>query len=503
MHYVSTFTGTSQTIRREGLPTCGPGSGRLILDSMQAKTPIDISRFPVLITRVSAALVFCLLFAFAVQAGVTDRIYETSLTNGLKVILLENRKAPIITFQVWYRVGSRDESWGKTGLSHLLEHMMFKGTKTRGPEQFSRIIQQNGGDDNAFTSSDYTGYFTNISADRVDVPLKLEADRMANLLLREEDFATEKMVVIEERRLRTEDNPQAYLAEQLEAAAFQVQPYHWPIIGWMADLDRLTLADLKEHYATFYTPANAFLVVVGDFETRDMLRRIEEAFGSVAAGKAPGKKRFTEASRTGERRITVRREAMQPSIVTAYNVPNLEHPDSYVLEVIEGLLSSGKSSRLHRRLVREQRLALSADAENSFLSVDPRLFYLSAEPLPGTAVEEIEKAFAEEIEKLKTNPADALELEKIVNQMEAQFVYGQDSVFFQAMVIARYEIASTWRKIDEYIPSIRTVSPEDIMRVAQKYFTPDNRTTGVLVPIPPVSDKAITPHEPLRDRSTR
>jgi zinc protease len=449
------------------------------------------------------AFALCLLLAFTAQAGIQDRVHETLLPNGLKVILLETHKAPVVTFQVWYRVGSRDESWGKTGLSHLLEHMMFKGTKTRGPEQFSHIIQQNGGNDNAFTSYDYTGYFTNISADRFDVPLMLEADRMANLLLREEDFTTERMVVIEERRLRTEDNPQAYLAEQLEAAAFQVQPYHWPIVGWMTDLEKLTLADMKEHYRTFYVPANAFIVVVGDFERTDMLHRIEAAFGSIPAGKAPEKKRFLEATQTGERRITVRREAMQPSIIMAYHVPSLEHPDSYVLEVIEALLSSGKSSRLYRSLVREQRLVLSAESENSFLSVDPRLFYLSAEPLPGKTIEEVEEALEEEIERLKTMPADALELEKVINQMEAEFIYGQDSVFYQAMLIARYEIASRWPKIDDYIPSIRKISPEDIMRVSRKYFTPDNRTTGVLVPVPPALEKAVAPREPLRDRGTR
>jgi zinc protease len=243
--------------------------------------------------------------------------------------------------------------------------------------------------------------------------------------------------------------------------------------------------------------------VVGDFETADMLQRIEDAFGSISTGKGPEKKRFSEVTRTGERRITVRREAMQPSLIMAYHVPNIEHPDGYILEVIEALLSSGKSSRLYRRLVREQRLALSADAENSFLSVDPRLFYLSAEPLPGKTVEEVEKALAAEIERLKTEPVAALELQKVINQVEAHFVYGQDSNFYQAMMLARYEITTTWRKIDEYIPSVRKVSPEDIMRVAGKYFTPDNRTTGILVPIPPAPEKTTAPRELESAKGTR
>ena len=194
-------------------------------------------------------LFFFLLASFA-EAGLKDQVVETTLANGLKVILLENHKAPLITFQVWYRVGSRNEEWGKTGLSHMLEHMMFKGTAKVGPEEFSRIIQENGGNDNAFTSDDFTAYFENLSADRVQVSIDLESDRMQNLVLREEDFRTERMVVMEERRLRTNDNPQAFLLEQVEAAAFQVSPYHWPTIGWMEDIVRFTLDDLKNYYRT-------------------------------------------------------------------------------------------------------------------------------------------------------------------------------------------------------------------------------------------------------------
>ena len=211
------------------------------------------------------------------EAGLKDQVFETVLSNGLKVILLENHKAPLVTFQVWYRVGSRNEAWEKTGLSHMLEHMMFKGTEKIGPEEFSRIIQENGGNNNAFTSSDYTAYFETLSSDRVQVAIDLESDRMQNLLLREEDFRTERMVVMEERRLRTEDNPISSLHEQLEAAAFQIQPYHWPIIGWMEDLGRLTLEDLKAYYKTYYNPVNAFLVVVGDFKKEELLPKIEKS----------------------------------------------------------------------------------------------------------------------------------------------------------------------------------------------------------------------------------
>jgi zinc protease len=199
---------------------------------------------------------FLLFLFFSVtpsEAGLKEQVFETALPNGLKVILLENHKAPLITFQVWYRVGSRNEAWGKTGLSHVLEHMMFKGTEKVGPEEFSRIIQENGGNLNAFTSYDNTAYFENLSSDRIQVAIDLESDRMQNLVLRQEDFQPERMVVVEERRLRTEDNPQAFLMEQMMATAFQIQPYHWPIIGWMEDLSQLTLEDLKSYYRTSIT----------------------------------------------------------------------------------------------------------------------------------------------------------------------------------------------------------------------------------------------------------
>ena len=421
-----------------------------------------------------------------------ERVFETILPNGLKVILLENHKAPLITFQVWYRVGSRNEAWGKTGLSHMLEHMMFKGTQKVGPEEFSRIIQENGGNNNAFTSRDYTAYFENLSADRVQVSLDLESDRMQNLLLREEDFRTERMVVMEERRLRTEDSPTAFLQEQLEATAFQLQPYHWPIIGWMDDIARFNLEDLKAYYRTYYHPANAFLVVVGDFKKEDLLPKIEKAFGPSPKGVVPNQKKDIDPKQTGERRIFVKKEAQLPSIVMGYHVPNLREPDSYdsyVLEVIAAILSGGKSSRFYQRLVREKRLVLSADADYPLLSRDPSLFYTSADLLPGKDMAEVEKALDQEVERLQRELVGQHELEKAKNQLEASFVFGQDSLFYQAMLLAHHEIALSWKAIDDYIPSIRKVSPEDIRRVAKQYLVPDNRTVGILIPLPPKEGK--------------
>jgi zinc protease len=459
-------------------------------------------------TRLNFSLYFLIFFLYFLfiplsEAGLREQVFETLLPNGLKVILLENHKAPLVTFQVWYRVGSRNEAWGKTGLSHMLEHMMFKGTEKVGPEEFSRIIQENGGDDNAFTSHDYTAYFENLSADRVQVAIDMEADRMQNLILREEDFRTERMVVMEERRLRTEDNPQAVLTEQIMATAFQTHPYHWPIIGWMEDIARFALEDLKAYYKTYYNPANAFLVVVGDFKKEELLPKIEKAFGSYTKGVAPIQDRDKDPPQIGERRILVKKEAQLPTILMAYHVPNLHDSDSYILEVIATLLSGGKSSRLYQSLVREKRLVLSADADHDLVSRDPSLFALSADLLPGKEVSEVEKAFDQEIERLQREPVGKQELEKAKNQIEASFIFGQDSIFYQAMLLARHEIAISWKAIDDYLPSIRKVTPEDIQRVAKKYLSPDNRTVGILIPLPLKEGKPVPEGAPIKERMIR
>ncbi len=437
------------------------------------------------------------------EAGLRENVFETDLSNGLKVILLENHKAPLVTFQVWYRVGSRNESWGKTGLSHMLEHMMFKGTKKVGPEEFSRIIQENGGNDNAFTSHDYTAYFENISSDRVRIPIDLESDRMHHLLLREQDFRTERMVVLEERRLRTEDNPQANVQEHMEATAFVTSPYHWPIIGWKEDIERFTLDDLKAYYRTYYNPVNAFLVVVGDFKREELLSRIRKAFGSVTKGVPPNQEKDIDPKQTGERMAFVKKEAQLPYLVMGYHVPNLREPDSYALEVTAALLSAGKSSRLYRSLVREKRLVLSVDADNSLLSRDPRLFYLSAELLPDKEVKDVENGLDQEVERLKKELVGAHELEKAKNQIEASFIFSQDSLFSQAMLLAQHEIALTWRAIDDYLPSIRKVSPEDVQRVAEKYLVQENRTVGILIPLPPKEGKPAPEGPPIKGKIIR
>jgi len=445
----------------------------------------------------------CFVWISLSDAAVKDQVYEKVLPNGLKVILLQNRTAPLVTFQVWYRVGSRNEEWEKTGLSHMLEHMMFKGTEKIAPEDFSRIVQENGGNSNAFTSNDFTAYFENLSADKVHIGIDLESDRMQNLSLKEKDFLTERMVVMEERRLRTMDNPRSYLIEQMNATAFQTSPYHWPTIGWKEDIEKFTLDDVKAYYKKYYNPANAFLVVVGDFDRDDLLSRIEKAFAPIPGGTAPDQKKDIDTPQSGERRVFVKREAELPYIVMSYHIPNLKNPDGYVLEVIAAILSGGKSSRLYQNLVLEKKLVIEANADNSLLSHDPDLFSLSAEPLPGKQVDDIENALNHEIEQLQSEPVPEHEIEKAKNQIEASFVYGQDSRFFQAMLLAQYEITSGWKGIDDYLPSVRKVTPEDIQRVAKKYLIPDNRTVGILIPVPHEERKPSISSPPLRERMIR
>lgn len=427
---------------------------------------------------------------------------EVHLSNGLKVILLENHKSPMVTFQVWYRAGSRNERVGKTGLAHMLEHMMFKGTQKVSGEDFTKIISDNGGEENAFTSHDFTAYFETLSSDRIGISLTLESDRMANLVLRESDFQTEHLVVIEERRMRTDDNPQSFLLEQLDAAAYQSQPYHWPVVGWPADIERIILDDVRNFYESYYNPSNAFIVVVGDFKKEALVPEIEKAFGAIPAGTARQQFMIQDPPQNGERRILVERPAQVGNLIVGYHVPNLRNPDSYVLEVIRAVLSEGKSSRFYEKLVRKG-LAIEATVDYSPVTQDPGLFYVMASFLPNRNMAEVEKALYAELDGLKTSPVDPAVLQKAKNQLEASFVFDQDSIFSVGQNLAQYEIASQWQAIDNYIPSIRNVSPEDIVRVAARYFTTQNRTVGLLKPTGTPEAAPSQPPAGMKDKMIR
>jgi len=411
-------------------------------------------------------------------------VNEYKLDNGLKILIVEDHKAPTATFQIWYKVGSRNEGIGKTGLSHLLEHMMFKGTSKYGPKTFSQTIQRAGGTDNAFTSREYTGYFELLASDRIELPIELEADRMQNLILTPQAVLSERDVVMEERRLRYEDDPQNMVFEEVMATAFKNHPYRWPVIGWMSDLKTLNPEDLIKHYKTYYTPDNAVVIVVGDVKSEEILSRIKTAFGSLPSGPPIKNTDPEEDEQRGGKRIYVKKEAELPYILSAYKVPNINHEDSFALEVLGNILSEGKSSRLYNSLVYEKQIAVSAWASYDGLHNDPFLFFAGATASHGKTVEDVENALINEIEKIKKEPPSEQEVRKAKNQIEASFIMEQDSIYMQARTIGTYEMVGGWRLLEKYLDGIRKVSPEDVRRVAAKYLITERRTTGILIPVP-------------------
>lgn len=410
------------------------------------------------------------------------QVQEFVLDNGLKVLLLEDHKSPAVTFQVWYRVGARNEKDGKSGLAHFLEHMMFKGTPHTGPEEYSRIIAKNGGRSNAFTSSDVTVYFATMSREKIGIEIDLEADRMANALLGEKYFEPEKKVIQEERRMRTEDNPAAALGEVASAVAYTIHPYRRPIVGWMQDIENLKRQDLVDFYKLYYAPNNAYIVMVGDFSTEQALEKIKTAFGKIPRGPEPPKVSAEEPEQRGERRVILKKEAELPLVLAFYHAPNLKSPDSFALDLLSVVLAGGKSSRLHHDLVYQKRLVRGVDADYSGVSIDPAGLSVYAQLLPGIEVAAVEREINRNLEKVKTELISERELQKAKNQVEAAFVFAQDSIFGQAMKIGYYEAVGGWRQMDAYLDGIRKVTREDIRRVAGQYLNPDRRTVGTLIP---------------------
>jgi len=424
------------------------------------------------------------LFFLSISSKISHAtlVKEIVLDNGLKVLLLENHKSPAVTFQVWYRVGSRNEKDGKSGLSHFLEHMMFKGTPSVKPEEYARIIAKNGGRSNAFTTSDVTVYFATMSRDKIGIELEMEADRMANALLGDSFFEPEKKVIQEERRLRTDDNPTAALDEVTSAVAYTVHPYRRPVIGWMDDIQNLSRQDLVDHYKAYYAPNNAFIVITGDFSTDEILPKIKAAFEKIPRGPEPPKVRAEEPLQKGERRVVFKREAELPFVMMFYHAPNLKSPDNFALDLLTVVLAGGRSSRLYHDLVYEKRAARSVDASYSSVSVDPGGFTVMAQLMPGKEPPEVEHEVDAMLDKIKSELISDRELQKAKNQIESSFIYAQDSIFGQAMKIGYYEATGDWRQMDRYIEGIRRVTREDIRRVAKQYLDADRRTVGVLLP---------------------
>lgn len=415
-------------------------------------------------------------------------VHETTLDNGLKIVVKPDRRSPVVVSQLWYKVGSSDEPAGLTGVSHVLEHMMFKGSERLAPGEFSRIIASHGGRENAFTSRDYTGYYQQLEKSRLAVSFELEAERMRNLRLTDAEFQKEVKVVMEERRLRTDDRPEGRLYEQFMATAYQVHPYRNPIIGWMDDLKTLRVEDAEAWYRRWYAPNNATLVVVGDVEPGAVFDLARRHFGGLPRSEINASAPPAEPRQQATRRTRVAAPAEVPSILLGFHAPRFETGrewEPYALEVLAGILDGGNSARLARELVREQQIASRADVEYSPVARHPVLFAISATPARGRSVEELERALLAQIDRLRREPVSDAELDRVKAQVVAGNVFSRDSLYYQAMQIGILETAGLgWRALDAYVAGIRAVDARQVQAVAQKYLIDTHLTVAVLDPQP-------------------
>ncbi len=414
---------------------------------------------------------------------------EFRLANGLKLIVQEDRRAPTVVNMVWYRAGSIDEQSGTTGVAHVLEHMMFKGTKRLKPGEFSAKVAALGGRDNAFTSRDYTGYHQQVEKSRLEQVMALEADRMQNLALDPAEFAKEIRVVMEERRLRTDDKPLSLLYEAFNATAYVASPQRNPVVGWMNDLQNMTAADAQAWYDRWYAPNNATIVIAGDVDAKQVLKLAEKHFGKMPPKTLPRTKPQEEPPQLGIKRVTVRAPAENPYLLMGWKVPKLQDvekdDDPFALEVLAAVLDGFDNARLPARLVRTERLANSVDAGYNGISRGPVMFMLSGEPTKDTGVEKLEQALRAEIERIAKDGVSPDELRRVKAQLIASQVYKRDSVYGQAMEIGVMEMAGVSHKlIDRIIERLSAVTPAQVQAVAQKYFSDEQLTVATLSPLP-------------------
>jgi zinc protease len=441
---------------------------------------------------------FLLLSLTLLPVVAMAEIQEFKLNNGMKIIVQEDRRAPVVVSQVWYRAGALDEVNGKTGVAHVLEHMMFKGTKKVPAGQFSRIIAAAGGKENAFTGQDYTCYFQQLEKSHLPLAMKLEADRMANLVITDDEFAKEIKVVMEERRWRTEDKPQSRVNEQFQSTAFKAHPYARPVVGWMNDLENMTAADAREWYNNWYAPNNATLVVVGDVKAQEVVKLAKLHFGKLKSKKLPVRKPQTEPPQMGERRLVVKAPGKLPYLAMGFHTPTLvgsellskptaeQDWEPYALDVLAGVLSGNDSARLNQKLVRETSIALDVGAGYDSTSRGREsLFELVATPGDGKTVADVEAALIEQIELIKTGGVTQQELDRVKAAVIAADVYQRDSMFYQAMQIGQLETMNySWRLLKEYPEKLKAVTSEQIQAVAKKYLIKDNMTVATLDPQP-------------------
>lgn len=436
-------------------------------------------------TSLWSVCIALLLSTVPVQA----EVFERTLANGLKVIVKEDHRAPVLVQQIWYRAGSMDESTGTTGVAHVLEHMMFKGTRAVPMGQFSKRIAAAGGRENAFTSYDYTAYFQQLHRSKLPLAMRLEADRMHNLQLTAQEFGKEIRVVMEERRMRTDDEAHALMYEKLMAAAYQEHPYQHPVIGWMNDLQAMTVRDAQHWYATWYAPNNAVLVIAGDVHAQDVFAMAQRYYGGIPARVLPPRKHYSEPVQLGIKRITVKAPAQLPHLIMAYHAPTVRDAEKdsvpYALEVLAGVLDGNESARLNKTLVREQQIASEIGAGYDSTARGPGMFVLEGTPSEGKTLEQLETALREQLTRLARDGVSAEELQRVKAQVTANEVYKRDSVFYQAMQIGQMEsIGLGYGAIPVMLKKIREVTAQQVQQVARDILQDDNLTVAILDPQP-------------------
>ena len=412
---------------------------------------------------------------------------EHQLDNGMKVIVREDNRAPVVVSQLWYRIGSTYEFDGITGVSHVLEHMMFKGTENLKPGEFSEIIAANGGSENAFTSRDYTTYFQRIASDRLELCLQLEADRMRNVIFKSGEFKKELAVVKEERRWRVDNKPKSKLFEQFFATAFLSSPIRIPTIGWMDDLKNMEMQDAADWYRQWYAPNNATLVIVGDVKSEDAIALVEKYFADIEPSDINPPKPRAEIEQQGERRIVMYGQTSNPYLIMGYKAPvlkDLEDPaDAYALDVMSGILDGGNSARIATRILRGDEIAVEAGTSYDQFDRLAGLFLFAGTPNKGVEPAALEQAFKGEIDDLREKKVSDSELERVKAQVIAGKVFDRDSMFNMGMQIGMLDASGyDWSILDDYVDNIRKITADDIQRVARKYFNDDQLTVATLLP---------------------
>ncbi|SDS52677.1 zinc protease [Pseudomonas asplenii] len=439
--------------------------------------------------RAAGLLLSTLCLPLTALAADPQPTHEFTLDNGLKVVVREDHRAPVVVSQVWYKVGSSYETPGQTGLSHALEHMMFKGSEKVGPGEASLILRDLGAEENAFTSDDYTAYYQVLARDRLGVAFELEADRMASLRLPADEFSREIEVIKEERRLRTEDKPMGKAFERFKALAYPASGYHTPTIGWMADLDRMKVEELRHWYQAWYVPNNATLVVVGDVTPDEVKTLAQRYFGAIPRRDTPPAKIPRELDEPGERQITLHVKTQLPSLMLGFNVPSIataQDPRSVnALRLIAALLDGGYSARLSSQLERGEELISGGSASYNAYTRGDSLFTLSATPnaQKKKTLANAEAGLWRLLDQLKTKPPTAEELERVRAQVIAGLVYERDSITSQATAIGQLEtVGLSWKLMDSELADLQSVTPEDIQKAARTYFTRERLSVAHVLP---------------------